>query len=125
MSGRLILNRVKLASRSGERFFYYRYINSNSIYLNILVDLNVIEYYNVSPTLIKVIVRYYYNKPILHDIVYMGRSFQSGIKLNKFKREMSVRHSLYIVNTNKGLNLTNKLGDNCIVNNLLYRLVLN
>jgi len=75
------------------------------IYLKALASLNVIEFFKDryrKDTYI-VIISYYFGKPLLSNIVRVGKRNTGGVTLSNWSRLQNSRKSIFIANTKLGI----------------------
>lgn len=96
----------------------------NLMYLNLLVNLNLIEYHSVNSTTHthKVYIKHYGGLPVLKGISFIGDTFNGGVSKIQWKKEMNTKRALYIAYTNKGVAVIDSLNPTIRPTKLLFRL---
>lgn len=96
-------------------------------YLEALSSINAIEFYKDKyrkDTYI-VIISYYFGKPILNNIVRVGKRNTGGVTLSKWSRIQNSRKSIFIANTKFGIKIVDLAMGKDSPLNLIFKVELN
>jgi hypothetical protein len=116
-----LLNNIIYASKRGLKSITLKCAGKQIQYLNVLSSLNVLEFYKdrSSPGNYVILISYYYGKPVLNSITLVDLVKKGNVGRKKWERLTNSRKSLYIANTNEGLQLV----DSNIIGLRPYKLI--
>lgn len=100
-----ILNKIIYASNRKLKKIEVRCNPSKVDYLRALSSINAIEFYKdkFRKDTYVIIISYYFGKPVLNNIVRVGKKNTGGVTLSNWNRLQNSRKSIFIANTNFGI----------------------
>lgn len=111
-------------SKSKKRFFKLKCSLNNVKYLDILNQLNVLEYSKSKNfnNIYEVKLMFYRNVPNIHSIVLLNNNLSKGLTLQMLNKELNSKKAIYIVKSSKGIRLVNSISSCTDINLILFKI---
>lgn len=111
-------------SKGKKRFFKLKCSLNNTKYLDILNQLNILEYSkskNLS-NVYDVKLMFYRNVPNIHSITLLNNNLSKGLSLRILNKELNSKKAMYIVRSPKGIRLVNSINSCSNISLILFRI---
>lgn len=121
-----LLNLIRISIRGKKKHISYMCNKKTLKYLDLLVSTNALEYQKDlnKPNYYNISINYYNQSPVLKDLIYVGNYNKGRISKVLWCKEFNTKKSLYIIETNYGIKLSDKLNNLEIPKRLLFKVCL-
>ena len=110
--------------RGRKLHFKLRCSKNNAKYLDLLAQINVLEYSKLKNfnNTFEIKLMYHKGSPNIHSIVLLNSSISKGLSSSILEKEFSSKKAIYIANTNIGLRLINSITNVSNVKLVLFKI---
>lgn len=118
-----MFNTIVINFKCNKKSFNLKCSKNNTKYLDLLNQLNILEYSSVKNLngVYSVRLMYYKGIPNLHSIVLLNTPVSKGFKTNYLKKEFNSKKSIYIVNSSNGLKIVDNVDYCSNVSTILFK----
>lgn len=115
---------ILLKFKAKKRVLKIKCSKKNLNFLNLLCDLNVLEYSSIidSKDTYLVKLKYYRSKPTLKSFVYIGLKGNGNLPKESLVKDLNSKKSTYIVMTSDGLSVISDLSSKSNIKLILFKL---